>query len=102
MIQIKEMLLTSIISVVFLFASASVFADYNQSQNKVDDKMNSPKPIEQSSSQKKQDDNKQSRQADSDKMKQNSSDNKNQQSNSGNRNVDPAGPRDGYEGQNSK
>ena len=40
-----KILLASIFSV-FLLGSVSAFADYSQTQNKVDDKMNAPKPVQ--------------------------------------------------------
>ena len=40
-----KILAASVISGLFLI-SASAFADYSQTQNKVDDKMNAPKPVQ--------------------------------------------------------
>ncbi len=56
MIQAKKSTLTLIISAAFLLTSMHVFADYSQTQNKIDDKQNSPKQVQPHPSSSKKDD----------------------------------------------
>ncbi|ALQ50898.1 hypothetical protein [Nitrosomonas ureae] len=75
MIHGKKLTLALAISAAFLLTSMPVFADYSQTQNKIDDKENSPKQAQPHSSSHKKDD--------SNKAEQNSSENEKRDINSG-------------------
>ncbi|WP_293006749.1 hypothetical protein [Nitrosomonas sp.] len=67
MIQGKKSTLALIISAAFLLTSMHVFADYSQTQNKIDDKENSPKQVQPHSSSSKKDDGNKEHQSSSEK-----------------------------------
>jgi hypothetical protein len=57
MIQVKKTsIITLVISAAFLLASTSAFADYSQTQNKVDDKLDSGKQSQPNTASKKKSD----------------------------------------------
>lgn len=67
MAQRKNLAISFIVSAIFLLASTSVSADYSQTQNKIDDKENSPKQSQPHASTKKKDDENKHEQNSSDK-----------------------------------
>lgn len=67
MTQGKNLTISFIVSAAFLLASTSAFAEYSQTQNKINDKENSPKQSQPHSSSNKKDDENNSEQNSSDK-----------------------------------
>lgn len=72
MIQGKKSTLALIIGTALLLTSMHVFADYSQTQNKIDDKENSPKQAQPHPSSPPKDDNAKEKQSESEKRDVNS------------------------------